>query len=89
MAKVYLYTYTVGGTPSFPFDMLRYDQCWPASQEDAARIDRAGPQPGRKAAAFSITLHSHKLPTEGRWRSFGWSLRDDLNDTALRRVALD
>jgi len=30
----YIHTFRVEGTGDFPLDMLRYDQCWPRSQDD-------------------------------------------------------
>jgi hypothetical protein len=79
MARQYLYTYTVRGTGSFPTDMLRYDSAWPSAQEDAARV---GAAPRGSRAAYAVTLHSHKPPTDGRWRSFGWRA-DEPTRTAL------
>lgn len=35
-----LYEFTVEGSGLFPFDMLRYDQCWPKSQNGSAAIER-------------------------------------------------
>jgi hypothetical protein len=86
MAKTYLYRYAVTGKPSFPYDMLRYDAAWPASEADSAKL--YSPR-GGEDGNIVVTLHSHKLPTEGRWRSFGWYVRDDSNTIALMRIALD
>jgi hypothetical protein len=90
MAKTYLYRYSVTGTGSFPFDMLRYDASWPASQEDASILHAGHPRPSGpgRPKPYTLTLHSHKLPTEGRWRSFGWHVQGDLNDVALARIDL-
>lgn len=68
MPKPKLYRFTVSGTSPFPEDMLRYDACWPASQSDV-------PLPRR----FTGEMHHVRLlgihqPTEGRWRSFGWTV---------------
>lgn len=63
-----LYKYTVAGKGYFPVDMLRYDCCWPASQEDVPELrdftDRT--------ATRRITLCGLGTPTTGRWNSFGW-----------------
>jgi hypothetical protein len=69
-----LHNFTVEGGSHFPYDMLRYNQCWPASQEDAATIERAS-RP-RERGPFSVTLstHSPNAPTEARWESFGWKV---------------
>lgn len=67
-----LYEFTVVGKGEFPFDMLRYDSCWPKSEtRDAAML-----APYRKGEAYRegrrITLVGLREPTEGRWESFGW-----------------
>lgn len=65
----------VMGTGQFPVDMLRYDACWPASEEDSGII----------ASTFSSfgswRVHVRRRPLEkrkdknywtvGRWKSFG------------------
>ena len=68
--------FTVEGKVGFPIDMLRYDRCWPATQNDAAAIDRVL-QPRRVPmrdvpVGSSITLRtgSESAPTIERWRSF-------------------
>ncbi len=30
--------FTVEGSGMFPYDMLRYDQCWPSSEQDSPRL---------------------------------------------------
>ncbi len=61
------YVYTVTGRGMFPFDMLRYDQCWPSDSESAARMDIS-------RDLRSIQLSSYSQPTIGRWTSFLWSV---------------
>ena len=50
----------------FPYDMLRYDQCWPVTSEDAFKVvsdvDRR-----------SIKMRSYRAPTIEHWSSFGWA----------------
>lgn len=62
--------FTVQGSGYFPFDMLRYDACYPATSDDAASLNLK--------EARTITLISAMVaqPTEGRWRSFGWQVID-------------
>ena len=72
----YLYEYFVTGTGPFPIDMLRHDSCWPASGEEAAKIEwsftaRLG---GERARRQSIKLRSYRGPTIGRWNSFTWKV---------------
>lgn len=75
-----MYEYFVTGHGIFPFDMMRYDACWPARGEDAARLEweRMGER-GRKLR--SIKMYSYKEPTIDRWSSFLWSVgTEDLNE---------
>jgi hypothetical protein len=66
------YEYYVSGHGDFPLDMLRHDSCWPASGEDAAKMDwQSWGAP--RFAVRSIRMRSYKEPTIGRWSSFGWS----------------
>jgi hypothetical protein len=64
----YVYHYFVTGRSSFPFDMLRYDACWPVDADSASKLhddDRA---------QRSIHLMSYQAPTIERWSSFMWSV---------------
>jgi len=62
--------YHVRGRGRFPIDMLRYDSCWPAGQEDVSLITDSlgGPYELREVALY----FNHHAPTDQRWRSFGW-----------------
>lgn len=66
-----LYCFTVEGSGEFPFDMLRHDRCWPASQDQVV-----GLAPHLRSTLYGerrrIELRSHSEPTEARWRSFSW-----------------
>ena len=64
------YTFAVRGRGVFPFDMLRYDRCWPNSSEDAtAMADPSCSFPGMR----QVVLRSESDgPTPVRWRSFNW-----------------
>lgn len=67
-----LFKFTVVGSGVFPFDMLRYDQCWPASENDSAAIERTSRR-GSHMRDEKITLASNIDRTTGaRWVSFGW-----------------
>lgn len=71
-AKIITYRYIVVGGGLFPFDMLRYDRAWPASEGDSAQIDRVMP------GAFTsreIAIRGLSLPTAARWSSFGWEVK--------------
>ena len=68
-----LYEYWVSGGGVFPFDMLRYDSAWPASGEDAAKMEWSFASPAGERQR-SIKLRSYREPTIGRWSSFVWSV---------------
>src|SRR5258706_11113510 len=73
-------TFTVSGGGEFPFDMLRYDGCYPASEQEARKLGcycqglreaRVIDQP-----RFSVELRTcHRFaPTTARWESFLWKV---------------
>lgn len=67
--------FKVTGRGQFPLDMLRYDGCWPARPEDVELMRgdvRSQPR------TISLVTISHHAPTAGRWESFGWTVRTDL-----------
>lgn len=78
-----MWVFTVDGPGDFPVDMLRYDACWPYDSQAAVNLgirldarlmklrrDHGDPLP-------SVRLVSeHRAPTEGRWESFLWKVRD-------------
>lgn len=65
--------FKVTGNGQFPFDMLRYDACWPETTKDAILL-----QTPEDHVAFvelrTITLvtASKNAPTAKRWESFLW-----------------
>lgn len=61
--------FTVTSSYEFPWDMLRYDQCFPASTDDAMKMTQEGKR------TIRLRCHNHLgIPTVDRWRSFGWSV---------------
>jgi len=70
MKKPRRYRITVEGSGVFPIDMLRYDQCWPRTEQDAAKasIDWAGEM--RQVDLLS----DHHRQTPDRWASFTWKI---------------
>jgi hypothetical protein len=67
----YMVSYTVGGTGTFPVDMLRYDRACPESEEDSNAIRRGGPRQVRLLRfARAVTAG----PKTERWNSFGWQV---------------
>lgn len=67
--------FTVSGQSCFPLDMLRYEGAYPASSTDAAEITesvaRNDPQ-RRRVINLMTTRDKDWLPTQARWKSFGW-----------------
>jgi hypothetical protein len=63
------HTYWVTGRGQFPFDMLRYDQAWPADSDAASKLSAEESIYDRR----SVKLYSYRPPTVDRWNSFGWS----------------
>lgn len=70
MAKNSWCKFTVEGSKDFPFDMLRYDACYPATSEDAIKL---AARDSRKITLISTIIAE---PTAGRWNSFGWVVID-------------
>jgi hypothetical protein len=67
----------------FPFDMLRYDHCYPSDSESAVQMGRSPGdiEPGETYQIRLTQLHEYKSPnwTIGRWASFGVRL-EPVND---------
>jgi hypothetical protein len=79
MPTVYIQEFEVEGSGNFPFDMLRYDSCYPVREgEDTANL--ASPKwarnelPHRTIRLKRIVFNSQQMPTTGRWKSFGWKV---------------
>jgi len=66
-----LHVFTVTGTHEFPYDMLRYDSCWPERETDTPKLGRPRVLPGTARSVGMIGLHE---PTSARWASFGWEV---------------
>lgn len=76
--------YTVEGRCAFPIDMLRYDCCYPATEQDAHNIENINDAmvDSRKEKPYRVTVetprnkrdHGKFIVTEGRWESFNWKL---------------
>jgi len=65
--------FIVRGRGAFPYDMLRYDECWPFQADDARKLDfieEAGL--AREITLISYIKNKKSKPTADRWRSFGW-----------------
>lgn len=55
----------------FPVDMLRYDECWPASQDDAYEIAASQMSENDDMGYWTVAIASRKPLTLDRWKSFG------------------
>jgi hypothetical protein len=69
----------VRGRGDFPFDMLRYDCCYPIRPDDAEKISGhwSGPN-GLTASWRTVCLAAtHGTFTPARWASFGWSANEE------------
>jgi len=88
---MYITRFTVEGSGPFPLDMLRYDQCYPATQQAVDQIlvsmDETRIIGERRQielfVAHPIRQH-HKLTPE-RWESFGWTIVDSLEPVPVTR----
>ena len=79
MPSPVLKRFTVEGRGEFPADMLRTDQCWPASVEAAsgvaAHYGAHGPTDiGQRA--ITLETAAKYAPNRQRWLSFGWRVLD-------------
>jgi len=79
----YYTKFSVNGNGEFPFDMLRYDGCYPRGDDDAHRIHNTirtesnTPPKGSEREPIvlvHIGVRKHWEPTAGRWSSFGWGV---------------
>lgn len=66
-------TFTVTGSGAFPLDMLRYDECWPATADDATYIGRSWAR-GTGRSRITLITHDRTAPARDRWESFGWQV---------------
>lgn len=71
----YLVSFTVYGNGQFPFDMLRYDSCFPVSTDDAKKlIGDDSMLEIRHVRLGTVAGYKQWSPTVGRWLSFGWKV---------------
>ncbi len=72
-SKTYRFRFTVRGAGSFPFDMLRYDHCYPATSADAALLEHHE-HDLRHVVLWADSPDRHWRPETGRWKSFCWEV---------------
>ena len=72
-----------GRTSTFPMDMLRYDSCWPARNQDVmmvlALVQQDASAIERLPAKVTVRLctDNRNAPTKARWSSFAWRVLDE------------
>jgi len=83
MATLHRHTFTVEGLGQFPYDMLRYDRCYPASENDSYRMvdlaNRRGEHSAklltpRRVELVHVDGSARWAPMSVRWESFGWTV---------------
>jgi len=70
--------FVVQGTREFPFDMLRYDRCWPATQADVVNLS-PHPRNSIYREQRKVMMNGLRTPTTARWKSFGWKVVEDFS----------
>ena len=73
--KLYSHAYRVEGWGIIPIDMLRYDQSFPATEQDSGTIINSMEDDFERLQTVSlVSLNSNPtwLPNGARWESFGW-----------------
>ena len=70
-------SFIVEGRGDFPLDMLRFDMCWPRSADDAQAISGDGHRFVHLETAKRMGI------TFARWESFGWRVRQCLDESGL------
>ncbi|MBK6616281.1 hypothetical protein [Ottowia sp.] len=68
--------FTVSGHGEFPFDMLRFDECYPVNADSVNALGMSTHDVRARDSKRTVRLLSHRLlaPTVGRWESFGWKV---------------
>ena len=75
MVKAKTKTFWVVGSGLFPFDMLRYDHCFPYTETDSGVIEKTTHRHSRSGpVSVMLETASPNAPTVGRWESFGWTV---------------
>lgn len=69
-----LHTFTVEGGGSFPYDMLRYDECFPAAESESGLMQSH--ETKHRIIQLRAWQSSWWTPTDARWDSFNWVVAD-------------
>lgn len=81
MAYRKFWHYAVYGTGRFPMDMLRYDQCWPATESDSYLVQQeATSAPDDYLTRPRVVrINGISAPTVARWKSHGWRVIESMD----------
>ena len=71
---MYYQTLAVTGRGVFPTDMLRYDRCWPMTQDDIVPMASTAFNGTRRIQLARYVDTKKEQPTFSRWNSFGWTV---------------
>lgn len=85
--KVYQWFLVVEGRGSFPFDMLRYDSCFPFEQADSVKLEDHHTE-RRRVVLVRRGVNDSKCSGE-RWASFGWKVLHATTDSGEARQFAD
>jgi hypothetical protein len=67
--------FTVEGSGAFPFDMLRYDCCWPENESDSPNVGLTYDTTEYiKTRRITLLSDNQQVPTDTRWKMFGWKV---------------
>lgn len=66
----YRQEFIVEGGGTFPYDMLRYDRCYPAEENQSCLLQTVSHD--RQVRLARETYNKNDMPTIARWASFGW-----------------
>lgn len=84
MSKEIRHHFTVEGSGPFPIDMLRYDHCWPETEQSSSgQIYDSFISRRKNFPRYKIALVGVMPPTRARWESFGWKLIDERKVTLV------
>jgi hypothetical protein len=78
MGRKYYQTFVVRSVFEFPIDMLRYDEAFPATEQDSGKIHRSIVDHDRSELIQVARFVENKssMPTIERWQSFGCKITD-------------
>ena len=90
MARQYYSIAAVTCEYAFPIDMLRYDRCWPVTEQDSGNIENTYSYDHNYPPIFVARIHERgQLFTTERWKSRGAHLVYVAKNKTSYREALD